>query len=111
MLKNIKLTKQDFMDAPYEWQLDLWNQFCESNRWENQVVSNDMYGYDHFFGSTMEGLQDLARAIHFGDYRYIDTYATQDGYGNLYTFTYIHDFHEHVLDIDEFLDWYNEGGE
>jgi hypothetical protein len=110
MSKNI-LTKQEFMSEPLDWQLDLWNQFCEANRWENMVVDNDMYGYSHFYGESMQGLQDLARAIHYGDYRYTDKYCTQDGYGNLYTFTYEDDFYEHVLDIDEFLDWFNEGGE
>lgn len=99
--------KEYFYGLSLDEQVSLWNEFCRENNWENEVYDNDMYGYDYLFSATPEGMQELARAIHYGDFRYTDTYFTLDGYNNIRSFTYEQDFHD-MIDIDELINWLKE---
>lgn len=61
----------------------------EVNSWNGEleflsVWEND----DEFFNTFFSGEpMNVARAIHYGDYSYNDTYVTFDGYGNLVSYT------------------------
>lgn len=57
------------------------NQYCQSiNDCDNEIFPNDEDFFTEFFtGNPME----LARSIHFGDYKYQDDYVKFNGYGNL----------------------------
>jgi hypothetical protein len=62
------------------------NEYCESiNGMDSLIYSND----DNFLDDYFNTKSDLARAITYGDYRYMDNWATFNGYGNLESFNYM----------------------
>jgi hypothetical protein len=66
--------------------VQLNNEYCEAiNGMDSMIYSND----DDFLDVHFNTKADLARAITYGDYRYMDNWATFDGYGNLETFQYM----------------------
>ena len=102
-----RYTKEYFYGLSMDEQISLWNEFCYENSWLNVIYDNDLYGFEELFDSSAQGLQDMARAIFYGEFNYMDTYCTLDGAGNLKTFTYESDFHD-IIDIDELLNWLEE---
>ena len=98
--------KEYFYGLSLDEQVSLWNEFCRACNWEDEVLDNDMYGYELVFGATPEGLQELARAIHFGEYNYMDSYFIIRN-GNITTFEFESDFHD-LIDIDELINWLEE---
>jgi hypothetical protein len=62
------------------------NEYCESiNGMDSMIYSND----DNFLEDYFNSKSDLARAISYGDYRYMDNWVTFNGYGNLESFNYM----------------------
>jgi hypothetical protein len=62
------------------------NEYCESiNGMDSMIYSND----DNFLEDYFNSKSDLARAITYGDYRYMDNWVTFNGYGNLESFNYM----------------------
>jgi hypothetical protein len=62
------------------------NEYCESiNGMDSFIYSND----DNFLEDYFNTKSDLARAIFYGDYRYMDNWVTFNGYGNLESFNYM----------------------
>lgn len=98
--------REYFYGLSYDEQISLWNEFCRECNWEDEVYENDMYGYEYVFGATPEGMQELARAIYFGEYNYIDPYFMIRN-SNITTFQFQSEFHD-LIDIDELLSWLEE---
>lgn len=66
--------------------VQLNNEYCESiNAMDSFIYSND----DDFLETYFIKPSDLARAICYGDYRYMDNWVTFNGYGNLESFAYM----------------------
>lgn len=66
--------------------VQLNNEYCEA------INSHDSFIYDNedeFLEDYFETKSELARAIHFGKYRYMDKYVIFNGYGNLESFNYM----------------------
>jgi hypothetical protein len=62
------------------------NEYCEStNSMDSYIYSNE----DDFLETYFIKPSDLARAICYGDYRYMDNWVTFNGYGNLESFAYM----------------------
>lgn len=104
MYKNIKTT-QDFYDLSLHEMIDLWNEFCDENYWEDTIDFNteDTWEmYVHRFG-----LQEFVRSISYGEFNYRDGYVIRKGDGNLYTFDLPSEMYEH-MDLDELLTYIKE---
>lgn len=84
----------------------VWNEFCMENRWENEFYTNDEDGLYMLFNGSDTALQDLARAIHFGEYNYMDTYVVLNGYGNLESFS--ENNAREYIDESELVAWFND---
>lgn len=66
--------------------IQLNNEYCEAiNGMDSCIYSND----DDFLEDYFNSKSDLARAIFYGDYRYMDNYVVFNGYGNLESFQYM----------------------
>jgi hypothetical protein len=66
--------------------LELNNRYCSEFGYENDIYYND----EKFFNTFFEGRpMEVARSIHYGDYRFMDDFVTFNGYGNLVTFNSI----------------------
>lgn len=67
---------------PYEL-IRLNNEYCEA------INSHDSFIYDNedeFLEDYFKTKSELARAISYGEYRYMDKYVIFNGYGNLVSF-------------------------
>jgi hypothetical protein len=88
--------KDDLENA--DW-VNLHNQFCENaERSDDEFYENDEEFLQMFFSDRLD---ELARAIFYGDYRYMDEYIRFNGYGNLETFDKYQA--EQEIDKDEIL--------
>lgn len=66
--------------------VQLNNEYCEAiNGTDSFIYSND----DDFLEDYFNTKSDLARAIFYGDFRYMDNWVTFNGYGNLESFQYM----------------------
>ncbi len=66
--------------------VQLNNEYCEAiNAMDSMVYSND----DDFLDNNFNTKADLARAICYGDYRYMDNWVIFNGYQNLESFQYM----------------------
>lgn len=66
--------------------VQLNNEYCEAiNGMDSTIYSND----DDFLEDYFRTKADLARAITYGDFRYMDNWVRFDGYGNLESFNYM----------------------
>lgn len=66
--------------------VQLNNEYCEAiNGMDSAIYSND----DDFLEDYFNSKADLARAITYGDFRYMDNWVRFDGYGNLESFNYM----------------------
>lgn len=66
--------------------VQLNNEYCEAiNGMDSTIHSND----DDFLEDYFNTKADLARAITYGDFRYMDNWVRFDGYGNLESFNYM----------------------
>lgn len=66
--------------------IQLNNEYCEAiNAMDSFIYSND----DDFLEDYFATKSDLARAITYGDFRYMDNYVIFNGYGNLESFQYM----------------------
>lgn len=61
------------------------------------VIENDKYGLEILFGDNLE---ELARAICYGEYNYRDAYIRLNGYGNLQSLD-DNDLEKELLDNEE----------
>ncbi len=70
----------------YQELVQLNNEYCEAiDSMDSMIYSND----DDFLETYFIKPSDLARAICYGDYRYMDNWVTFNGYGNLESFSYM----------------------
>lgn len=66
--------------------VQLNNEYCEAiNSMDSFIYSND----DDFLEDYFKTKAELAKAITYGDFRYMDNWVTFNGYGNLESFQYI----------------------
>ena len=66
--------------------VQLNNEYCESiNGMDSYIYQNDEDFLETYFNTKT----DLARAICYGDFRFMDQYVTFNGYGNLESFQYM----------------------
>ena len=104
-----KFTKDDLIEMRFEDLVVNWNEFCFENAWYDDVVyHNDQDGLDEIWGQSSTPLQDLARAIAYGEYNYQDTHFVLVN-GNIKTFSWQSELLNNI-DQDELIDWLNERG-
>jgi hypothetical protein len=90
MTQTTTTTKEQVIDVinnmDCEELVQLNNEYCEAiNGMDSMIYSND----DDFLDESFNTKADLARAITYGDYRYMDNWVTFNGYGNLESFQYM----------------------
>jgi hypothetical protein len=66
--------------------IELNNRYCQEFGYENDIYYNDEEFFNIFFERKP---MEVARAIYYGDYRFMDDFVTFNGYGNLVTFSSI----------------------
>ena len=74
----------------------------EINSWDNSMEHLEFHYNDKDFFDTFYGDRpmEVARAVHFGDYNYMDEYVAIDGYGNLVSYS-DYEVEEEVLAYEE----------
>lgn len=97
------MDRNTFDKLTLEQKIILWNDFCYENNWGEVVEYNDADFFNNYFNDTIEAV----RAAVFGEYEYYDKYVVFGGDGNLYSFTFEHDFYKRI-DIDEMLNYYKQ---
>lgn len=90
MTNTTTTTKQQVIDIINEMDcsdlVQLNNEYCEAiNGMDSNIYSNDNDFLEDYFNTKA----DLARAITYGDFRYMDNWVRFDGYGNLESFNYM----------------------
>ena len=77
----------------------LFNEYADSNSYER------IHGMEDF-NEVMQGLGawEIARQVHFGDFKPYANYFTFDGYGNIESVLYPDKF----IDLDALRDWCEE---
>lgn len=97
--------KKDEMldDLSDDEKLDLYNRYCEYNDDpESMIYPNDDDFLETMFGTNVN---DVARAVYYGDYKYTDKYIKFDGYGNLQTYYESYDALEDNFVDSEMVDF------
>jgi hypothetical protein len=97
------MDQKTFDELTLEQKIVLWNDFCYENNWGEIVEYNDADFFNNYFNDTIEAV----RAAVFGDYEYHDEYVIFGGDGNLYSFTFEHDFYNKI-DLNEMLNYYKQ---
>lgn len=97
---------------------DLYNIVMDVNSWNGaldylEYYSNDEDFFNTFYGGREDGYSEVARAVCYGDYNYMDPYVKIDAYGNLTSVTRIElecELEESKVDIlESYLDSINDG--
>lgn len=90
--------------------LSVWREVCDLfNLSDSEIFENDEEFFE-IWGAT--GIE-VARSVHYGDYRYSDDYVHFDGYGNLESSNRVKDFTDEyqIIDCvnqnpDSFTEWF-----
>lgn len=81
--------------------IEQWNEYCRDSYSDDEIYYNDEYFLDEMFASA----DDAARAICYGDYRYMDEYVVFNGYGNLESFSgYCLKDYIYICDLASYLE-------
>ena len=101
-VENIEDYLKDLDDSEL---LSINREYLENNKY----LDDDIYGNDEeFFEMFFQGrVLEAVRAIHFGDYNYVDAYVKFNGYANLETTNHLADF----IDISELAEYIHENPE
>lgn len=83
--------------------LYIHREYCMLGNYDDEVFYND----EEFFETNFNCVMDVVRAIHYGDYEYMQEYVTFDSYGYLTTSDYISD----LIDIDTLAEFIFENQE
>lgn len=85
---------------------DLKDLVRDINSWNGQLENLDYWENNEDFLETFYNgrLDELARAINYGDYNYIDDYIIINAYGNLETITEYEFINLLIDNIDEIVD-------
>ena len=85
----------------------IWNEFAIENGWrDDELYENTQEGYELVFTGD-NALDDLARAVHYGDFHYRDSYFKMNS-GVISSFSELDELVERI-DIDELVKWLNSG--
>jgi hypothetical protein len=92
-----------YMENDFEnFDLSDWIELHNEANPDEQIYGNDEDFYETFF---RESLDSFARAMFYGDFRYMDTCVMFNGYGNLVTFNETdYEVFKHI-DKDELINW------
>jgi len=78
--KIFKYIELDFEKLSDDEKLDLWNEYCRENNYDNEIFLFDDEFFDTFF---LNKPMEAARATSFGNVNWSDDYITFNGSGNL----------------------------
>lgn len=82
-----KGAKEYIKTAPDETQKAIFNQYCESNGYNDDIVV-DMEELEYYLPVNP---MDIVRMIEGSNFDSSDNYFSFDGYGNIYSYNYIQD--------------------
>lgn len=92
--------KKCILTASNETQRAIFNQYCESNGYHDDVAVN----MDELEYYLPDNSTDVARMVEGSNFNSSDNYFSFDGYGNIYSYNYIEDNKAfYLMDITEWL--------
>lgn len=104
-VEQIKTILDDMYDDEL---IEIHNRYCEANRCEDHIYSNEDYILDDVMGECT--FSEAACKLHYSDYDYSDNYFWFNGYGNLKSSNnpmdniFVDDIARYVVDNEDDLD-------
>ena len=100
-----ELLREYFESLSNDELMNLWNDYCQDNCYDDEVFYND----EEFLNMFSDDILGLLQKVEYGSYSSNDNYITLNGNGNFETSNYItdliciNDLVSYYIDDDDFL--------